>query len=66
MSAFNIMINEDQRKIILDALKAHYSSSNREERELLAAMFAELPGLENTYVDSVDGKTKRMLHGFCL
>jgi len=64
-TSYNIQINEEQRKLILGSLRFHRENSHhpflsevREERDLLADMFADLP--------TVESEEPRLLHGFCL
>lgn len=76
MSAYEIMISAEQRLFILTALKQcqfqGYFGADREGRkeiDLLTACFETLPDPEsadNFHVDSVTGKRRHVLHGFCL
>lgn len=70
-TSYEILINEEQRKLIQDAL-FHYRGLPQptkllhDEVVVLHDLFMDLPNQDNIWVDPVDGKTKHMTHGFCL
>lgn len=62
--SYTIMIDESQRKLLLAALSAfvpvvpNVTIDDHEERDLLVAMFHDLPRVES--------EDPNCLHGFCL
>lgn len=69
--SFLIQINEEQRKIINDALLMFdndgptRTKEQSEEVSMLLGLFSDLPNQENTYVRE-NGMYGLMTHGFCL
>lgn len=76
MQTYQIEINEQQRELILRAMRAYDKKSLSQAPEtgqyfdhelgefiVLASMFEELPQEEQK---DADGGSKKMLHGFCV
>ncbi len=65
---YEIMINEEQREIILKALENFPTHHHKdpEEVEMLRGLFRDLKDDDSNYYIDDEGKRRHMLHGFCL
>lgn len=73
MSAFEIMISDAQRDLIVRLMRhamntdAPLTSDELEETDMLVQMLSDLKDDDSNYcVDPKDGKRKHILHGLCL